>query len=89
MCETDVLLESVLLPGPVGPGDLVAMPTAGAYTFSMSSRYNVLPRPPVLFVKDGEVREVVRRETIEDLLSGHRTLDEARPWSGNVSGRVV
>ena len=89
MCETDVLLESVLLPGSVGEGDLVAMPTAGAYTFSMSSRYNLLPRPPVLFVKDGQVREVVRRETIEDLLSGQRTFEEARPWSGNLSGSGI
>ena len=77
MCETDVLLDSVLLPGSVGEGDLVAMPTAGAYTFSMSSRYNVLPRPPVLFVKDGCVREVVRREAIDDLLRGQRALEEA------------
>ena len=85
MCETDVLLDKVLLPESVAEGDLVALPTAGAYTFSMSSRYNVLPRSPVLFVKDGQVREVVRRETIEDLLSGQRTLEEARPWSCNVS----
>ncbi|MDE0168120.1 MAG: diaminopimelate decarboxylase [bacterium] len=84
MCETDVLLDSVRLPESIGEGDLVAMPTAGAYTFSMSSRYNVLPRPPVLFVSDGQVKEVVRRETIEDLLSGQRTLGEAQPRSCNV-----
>ena len=84
MCETDVLLDSVLLPESVGEGDLVAMPTAGAYTFSMSSRYNVLPRPPVLFVSDGQVREVVRREALEDLLGGQKTLAEAEPWSCNV-----
>ena len=89
MCETDVLLDSVLLPESVGEGDLVAMPTAGAYTFSMSSRYNVLPRPPVLFVRNGQVREVVRRETLEDLLAGQRTLEEARPWSCNVLGSRI
>ena len=55
------------------------MPAAGAYTFAMSSRYNVLPRPPVLFVKDGAVREVVRRETLEDMMAGQRTLREAEP----------
>lgn len=79
MCETDVLLEEVLLPAAMAPGDLVAMPAAGAYTFAMSSRYNVLPRPPVLFVKDGAVREVVRRETLEDMLASQRTLREAEP----------
>ena len=79
MCETDVMLEEVLLPATMAPGDLVAMPAAGAYTFAMSSRYNVLPRPPVLFVKDGEVREVVRRETLEEVLAGQRTLNETEP----------
>ena len=83
MCETDVMIDSVDLPGSISPGDRVVMPTAGAYTFSMSSRYNVLPRAPVLFVKDGEVREVVRRETIADLLSAQRSLGEARSWSSN------
>lgn len=81
MCETDVILDTVRLPERIGPGDLVAMPAAGAYTFSMSSRYNHLPRPPVLFVKDGEVREVVRRESIEEILAGQRTLGESVPWS--------
>ena len=79
MCETDVMLEEVLLPASMASGDLVAMPAAGAYTFAMSSRYNVLPRAPVLFVKDGEVREVVRRETLEEVLAGQRTLNEAEP----------
>ena len=79
MCETDVMLEEVLLPATMAPGDLVAMPAAGAYTFAMSSRYNVLPRPPVLFVKDGEVREVVRRETLEEVLAGQKTLNETEP----------
>ena len=86
MCETDVLIDTVELPASIRPGDLVVMPTAGAYTFSMSSRYNALPRPPVLFVKDGEVREVVRRETIDEVLMGQRTLDEAESWSCSVTG---
>ncbi len=79
MCETDVLLEEVMLPAEVGPGDLVFMPTAGAYTFTMSSRYNALPRPPVLFVRDGVVHEVVRRETLDEILAAHSTLSEAAP----------
>ena len=89
MCETDVLLDAVELPDKVGPGDLVAMPTAGAYTFSMSSRYNALPRPPVLFVGDGKVREVVRRETTDEVLTGQRMLDEAEPWSYSVKGSGI
>ena len=79
MCETDVLLEQVALPSTTSSGDLVVMPTAGAYTFAMSSRYNALPRPPILFVKDGEVREVVRRETLKEVLAGQKTLREAKP----------
>ena len=81
MCETDVMLDTVLLPEGIGPGEVVVMPTAGAYTFSMSSRYNYLPRPPVLFVKDGQVREVVRRESKDDIARGQRTLDETASWS--------
>ena len=81
MCETDVMLDRALLPEGIAPGEVVVMPTAGAYTYSMSSRYNYLPRPPVLFVKDGEVREVVRRENTEDILSGQKALNAAASWS--------
>jgi diaminopimelate decarboxylase len=49
-------------------GDLVTVPVTGAYCFTMSNNYNGALRPPVLFAKDGEVREAVRRETMEDLL---------------------
>ena len=83
MCESDVLLESVRLPDSVGVGDVVAMPAAGAYTFSMSSRYNGLRRPPVLFVENAVVREVVRRETLDDVLAGQLSLDAAPTWSYN------
>ena len=81
MCESDVLLESTFLPGSVRVGDIVAMPAAGAYTYSMSSRYNGLRRPPVLFVENGVVREVVRRETLDDVLAGETRLDAAPTWS--------
>ena len=81
MCETDVMLDRAFLPEGIAPGEVVVMPTAGAYTYSMSSRYNYLPRPPVLFVKDGEVREVVRRESTEDILSGQKALNAAASWS--------
>ncbi len=81
MCETDVMLESVDLPKGIAPGEVVVMPAAGAYTFSMSSRYNYLPRPPVLFVKNGEVQEVVRRETVHQMIAGHASLDDAAKWT--------
>lgn len=66
-CESgDVLIDAAELPTPEA-GDVVAMPTTGAYTFSMANTYNGTPRSPVVFVGDGESRVVVRRETIEEL----------------------
>jgi diaminopimelate decarboxylase len=69
-CESgDVVVRDEFLPGDTGPGDLVAVPGTGAYCRSMASQYNHVPRPPVLAVRDGEVRVVVRRETEDDLLA--------------------
>ena len=66
-CESgDVLIDAVDLPAPVA-GDVIAVPTTGAYTFSTANTYNGTPRAPVVFVGDGEARVVVRRETIEEL----------------------
>jgi diaminopimelate decarboxylase len=68
-CESgDVLIESVRLPAP-RRGDLLAVPATGAYTLAMSSNYNGVPRPAAVLVADGEAREILRRETIEDLLA--------------------
>jgi diaminopimelate decarboxylase len=66
-CETDVLIGSVTLPDP-RPGDLLAVPVTGAYTYAMASNYNRLTRPAVVFVRDGAARLVVRRESLEDLI---------------------
>lgn len=67
-CETgDLISDAAPLSAGLGPGDLVAVPVTGAYGYSMSSRYNGLARPPVVWVRDGEARVVVRRETIADL----------------------
>ena len=52
----------------VAVGDLVATPVTGAYGRSMGSNYNMITRPPVVFVREGEARLVVRRETYDDLL---------------------
>ena len=57
------------VPGDVGAGDLLAVPGTGAYCRSLSSQYNHTPRPPVVAVRDGVARVIVRRETIDDLLA--------------------
>jgi len=57
------------LPEDVTPGDLLAVPATGAYCWSLASNYNYLGRPPVVAVRDGEARVIVRGETEEDLLS--------------------
>ncbi|MFE2959030.1 diaminopimelate decarboxylase [Nocardia tengchongensis] len=69
-CESgDIVIRDTWLPADVGPGDLVAVAATGAYCYSMSSRYNLLTRPPVVAVQDGKARLILRRETVEDLLS--------------------
>jgi len=66
-CENDRLTEATL-PLDVRAGDLLAVCTTGAYTYSMSSNYNRFPRPAVIYAKDGSHRLLARRETIEDVL---------------------
>ncbi|WP_116214509.1 diaminopimelate decarboxylase [Streptomyces olivoreticuli] len=69
-CEAgDVLAEDVALPGDIRPGDVLAVPAAGAYQVSMASAYNLVGRPPVVAVSEGRARLLVRRETLEDLRS--------------------
>jgi diaminopimelate decarboxylase len=68
-CESgDIVVHDVPLPGDLAPGDLVAVPASGAYHRSMASNYNHVPRPPVVAVRDGAARVIVRRETEDDLL---------------------
>jgi diaminopimelate decarboxylase len=66
-CETDILIPAVTVPRPRA-GDLLAVPSTGAYTYSMASNYNRLPRPAVVFAAGGRARVVVRRETLDDLV---------------------
>ena len=69
-CEAgDIVVKDEFLPGDVHPGDLVAVPGTGAYCRSMASNYNHALRPPVVAVRDGQTRVVVRRETLDDLLA--------------------
>ncbi len=69
-CESgDIVVRDEFLPGDVSRGDLIAVPGTGAYCRSMSSQYNHVPRPPVVAVRDGTARLLVRRETEDDLLA--------------------
>lgn len=69
-CESgDVLVNDVPLPNDLVPGDLLAIPATGAYCYSMASRYNMMLRPPVIVVSEGQSRVMIRRETIEDALA--------------------
>ncbi len=68
-CESgDVLIRDIALPR-LEPGDLLAVPMAGAYTLAMASNYNLAPRPAVVLVKDGQARLIQRRETYADLVA--------------------
>lgn len=68
-CESgDVLIFDAALPDDLAVGELLATPVTGAYGRSMASNYNQIPRPPVLFVRDGQARVVIRRESYEDLI---------------------
>ncbi|WP_328905894.1 diaminopimelate decarboxylase [Streptomyces sp. NBC_00234] len=69
-CESgDIVVKDAFLPADLAPGDLIAVPATGAYCRSMASNYNHALRPPVVAVRDGQARVIVRRETEEDLLS--------------------
>ncbi|MGX1739652.1 diaminopimelate decarboxylase [Corynebacterium flavescens] len=69
-CESgDILLDEPQLPADIVPGDLVAFAATGAYQYMMSSRYNGAVRPAVVAVRAGVTKPMLRRETIEDLLS--------------------
>lgn len=69
-CESgDVVVHEVLLPADVRAGDLLAVAATGAYGRSMASNYNQVPRPPVVAVRSGAARTLVRRETVADLLA--------------------
>jgi diaminopimelate decarboxylase len=69
-CEAgDIVVKDEFLPADVRPGDLLAVPSTGAYCRSMASNYNHALRPPVVAVRDGVATTIVRRETEDDLLA--------------------
>jgi diaminopimelate decarboxylase len=66
-CENDEL-GTMRLPRDVAPGDLLAMRSTGAYTYSMAGNYNRFPKPAVVGIANGTHRLLARRETIDDIL---------------------
>ena len=69
-CESgDVVVKDEFLPSDLTPGDLLAVPGTGAYCRSMASQYNHVPRPPVIAVRDGAAKVLLRRETEDDILA--------------------
>jgi diaminopimelate decarboxylase len=67
-CESgDVIVRDVELADP-RPGDVIVTPATGAYGHSLANTYNAVQRPPIVFVRDGDARLVVRRETLDDLV---------------------
>ena len=68
-CESgDIVVPEGWVPQDLAVGDVLGVPVAGAYGYSMASNYNKMPRPAVVFARAGEAREVIRRETYDDLL---------------------
>jgi diaminopimelate decarboxylase len=68
-CESgDIVVRDAQVPADLAVGDVLCTPVTGAYGHSMASNYNKVPRPAVVFVRDGSARVVVRRETADDLL---------------------
>jgi len=79
-CESgDIVVHADYLPGDITPGDLVGVPATGAYCWSMASNYNYLGRPPVVAVRNGEARVIVRGETEADLLRRDTGLETETP----------
>ena len=69
-CETgDIIIRDIALPSDLVPGDVLAIPATGAYGRSLASNYNHILRPPVIAVRDGAAKIIIRREKISDLLA--------------------
>ena len=69
ICESaDIVVKEIMLPYPE-PGDIFAQFSTGAYHYSMSSNYNQLPKPAVVFTYQGKSKLVIRRQTFDDLVA--------------------
>ncbi|MEO6827248.1 MAG: diaminopimelate decarboxylase [Microbacteriaceae bacterium] len=79
-CESgDIVVDADYLPADVMPGDLLAVAATGAYCWSLSSNYNYQGRPPVIAVRDGQARLLIRAETVQDLLARDTGISHAVP----------
>jgi diaminopimelate decarboxylase len=68
-CESgDVIVRDARLDDP-RRGDVIVTPATGAYGLAMASNYNGVPRPPVVFCRDGDARVVLRRESLDELIA--------------------
>ena len=69
-CESgDIVVSDAWVSDDIEPSDLLGVAATGAYCYSMSSRYNLIGRPAVVAVRDGQARLILRRETVDDLLT--------------------
>ncbi|HCT0720685.1 TPA: diaminopimelate decarboxylase [Staphylococcus pseudintermedius] len=69
LCESgDIIIHEAKLPSSVKRGDYLAILATGAYHYSMASNYNQMQKPSVFFVKDGKAREVVKRQSLRQLI---------------------
>ena len=76
LCESgDIIIEKGKLPKATEIGDIVAVTTTGAYCYTMSSNYNRMMRPAVVFVKNGKAKVAVKRETLDDLIRNDEIFD--------------
>ena len=95
-CESgDIVVDADYLPHDVAPGDLLAVAATGAYCWSLANNYNHVPRPPVVAVRDGVARVIVRGETEADLLARdagleavHTTEAAGAPGAPESAGRA-
>ena len=69
LCESgDIIIRDAKLPSSVQRGDYLAILSTGAYHYSMASNYNQMQKPPVFFLKDGKAREVIKRQSLRQLI---------------------
>ena len=75
-CESgDILIWDLAVPG-IDHEDVLAVLCTGAYTYSMSSNYNGLPRPAMVLVREGKAKLIIQRETYKDIIKNHLRLEE-------------
>jgi diaminopimelate decarboxylase len=78
-CESgDIVVDADYLPSDVAPGDLIAIAATGSYCYSLASNYNVVARPPVVWVDGGSHGLMIEGESLEDVLERDRGLSDGK-----------